>query len=440
VTITRRSMLSRALAAGAALIARKQIAQAAPAAAATPPGPAPAPVPAPAPAGARGVIVPNGSSLAPLPHHDAHADRIFHLIAAPLRHEIAPGLEVEAWGYNGSTPGPLLEATVGERVRVYVENRLPEPTSIHWHAMLVPNGMDGIGGLTQRPIAPGKTFVYELTCERAGTFMYHPHVDEMTQIALGMMGMFVVHPRAHDTRRVRDYALMLHEWKVPIGMRRADPLAMSDFNVLTINSKAYPATTPLVAELGDLVRIRFASLGPMEHHPMHIHGHVFETVATDGGEIPASARRPDTTVLVPVGSTRTIEFVAHAAGDWPLHCHMTHHTMNQMGHAAANLIGADTRGLDGQLDTVVPGTMLMGEAGLEEMNEMRMDQPAGSIAMLGGLGPYGHIGMGGMFTLVKVRERLTGDGDPGWYAAPKDTVAREATADELARDGVKPGS
>jgi FtsP/CotA-like multicopper oxidase with cupredoxin domain len=444
VTLTRRSMLSRALAAGAALVARRSVAHAAPPAAARPPAPAtpaaltPTPPAAAAAAHAtaagRGLVVPNGAILAVRP--GARADRVYHLTAAPLRHEIAPGLEVQAWGYNGMTPGPVLEATVGERVRIYLTNELPEPTSVHWHAVLVPNAMDGIGGLTQAPIPPGKTFVHEFMFDRAGTFMYHPHVDEMTQIALGMMGMIVVHPRVRDTRRVRDYPLMLHEWKVPVGTRRADPLAMSDFNVLTINGKAFPATQPLLAEVGDLVRIRFASLGPMDHHPMHLHGHVFELVATDGGDVPPSARKPETTVLVPVGSTRTIEFVARAPGDWPLHCHMTHHVMNQMGHGAANLVGADTRGLDATLDALVPGAMTMGAGGMNDATEMRMAQPANSIAMVGGEGPHGMIDMGGMFTLLKVRDHLTDNRDPGWYAAPRDTGPREATPAELARDGI----
>jgi len=301
--------------------------------------------------------------------------------------------------------------------------------------MFVPNGMDGVGGLTQAPIAPGKTYKYEFVFDRAGTFMYHPHVDEMTQIAQGMMGMIVVHPRTAD-RKVRDYALMLHEWKIPIGARRPDPLAMNDFNVLTINGKAFPATQPLLAETGDLVRIRLANLGPMEHHPIHLHGHAFELVATDGGPVPTSARHPETTILVPVGTTRTIEFRARAAGDWPLHCHMTHHTMNQMGHDAANLVGADTSGLDAKLGRAVPGAMAMGSTGMNEM-AMGMPQPKNSIAMLGGKGPYGPIEMGGMFTIIKIRDHLGDAADASWYAAPAGTVATEATADELARDGIK---
>jgi len=303
----------------------------------------------------------------------------------------------------------------------------------------VPNGMDGVAGLTQPPIGPGKTFRYDFVFDRAGTFMYHPHADEMTQIALGMMGMIVVHPRSTaSTRAVRDYALFAHEWMVPIGTRRADPLAMNDFNVLTFNGKSFPATAPLIAQVGDLVRIRLANLGPMDHHPIHLHGHAFEVVATDGGPVPPSARIPETTVLVPVGTTRTIELVARAPGDWPLHCHMTHHAMNQMGHGAANLVGADTRGLDPKLGRVVPGYMTMGQAGMSEMAHMQMEQPANSISMVGGKGPHGVIDMGGMFTLLKIRDRLTGDADPGWYTAPGSTVAAEATDDELRRDGIAP--
>jgi manganese oxidase len=433
--ITRRTLLRSGAAAGASLIASHAAAQPAAPPAPSPPAPAP-PASAPAHTGAPGhrVVVPNGALL---PWTTRGGVKIYHLRAEPVRHQIAPGLDVEAWGYNGTTPGPVIEAIAGDRVRIYVTNRLPEPTSIHWHGVLVPYGMDGVTGLTQPAIEPGKTFRYEFTFDRPGTFMYHPHADEMTQIALGMMGMIVVHPRAPEPRRVRDYALMAHEWKIPIGTRRAEPLAMNDFNVLTFNGKAFPATAPLVAELGDLVRIRFANLGPMDHHPLHLHGHTFELVATDGGAIPPPARFPETTVLVPTGTTRTIELVAHAAGDWPLHCHMTHHAMNQMGHDAANLIGADTAGLDAALGRVVPGTMVMGQNGMGEMSRMAMDKPSPSIAMLGGQGPYGTIDMGGMFTLLKIRDRLSGDGDPGWYQPPAD-VASEATADELARDGVVP--
>ena len=435
--ITRRTLLRSG--AAAVLIGGRAAAQPAHPAHHAPPAPAPPPPapPAATPAhtGAPGhrVVVPNGALL---PWTTRGGVKIYHLRAEPLRHQIAPGLDVEAWGYNGSTPGPVIEAVAGDRVRIYVTNRLPEPTSIHWHGILVPYGMDGVTGLTQPAIEPGKTFRYEFTFDRPGTFMYHPHVDEMTQIALGMMGVIVVHPKGGE-RRARDYVLMAHEMKIEIGAARPDPLAMNDFNVLTFNGKSFPATAPLVAEIGDRIRIRFANLGPMDHHPLHLHGHTFELVGTDGGAIPPSARFPETTVLVPTGTTRTIELTAHAAGDWPLHCHMTHHAMNQMGHDAANLIGVDTDGLGAALGRAVPGTMVMGASGMGEMSHMAMARPRNSISMVGGDGPYGTIDMGGMFTLIKIRDRLTGDGDPGWYK-PRTDVASEASADELARDGIAP--
>jgi hypothetical protein len=378
------------------------------------------------------VVVPNGETL---PFEKKGGVKIFHLVAEPVKHVIAPGLEIEAWGYNGRTPGPLIECVEGDRIRVYATNKLPEPTSVHWHGVLLPNGMDGVAGLTQKSIGVGKTFRYEFTMKHAGTFMYHPHFDEMTQIALGMMGMIVVHPRRAEQRRVRDYSLMSHEWMIPIGARRPNPLAMNDFNVLTFNSKAFPATEPLVAEVGDLVRIRLGNLGPMDHHPIHLHGYKFEVTETDGGQVPRSARYPETATLVPVGTTRVIEFVADNPGDWAFHCHMTHHVMNQMGHDAPNLIGADVRGIDARASRVVPGYMTMGQTGMGDMHQM--EQPANSISMVGGKGPFGTIDMGGMFTILKVRRQLSGDGDPGWYEHPAGSVASEATAAELARDGIK---
>ena len=444
MTITRRALLGSSLAAGAVVVARR--AQAQPHQHGQPaPDPAKA-ISAPAVQSAPAIAIPKppaGESYTPVIVPDGHTlpwerrgnVKVFHLVAGPVKHQFAPGLDVEAWGYNGTTPGPLIEAVVGDRVRIYVTNKLPEPTTVHWHGMFLPNGMDGVGGLTQDNIAPGKTFKYEFTLQKAGTFMYHPHFDEMTQIALGMVGMFVVHPKQPPKQRVRDFSLMAHEWKVPIGAARPDPLAMNDFNLLTFNSKAFPATTPLAVEQGDLVRIRLGNLGPMDHHPIHLHGHAFKVVETDGGPVPASARWPETTVLVPVGAVRVIEFVADADGDWPLHCHMTHHTMNQMGHDAPNLIGVDTSGVDARVGKLVPGYMTMGETGMGDM--MTMKHPRNSISMLGGKGPFDQIDMGGMFTIVKVRKKLTAANAGGWYEHPAGTIADVASDAELARDGIK---
>ena len=440
MSFSRRDLLLGTAALGTAALAHKASAQhthhhPAPTAPPQPDPGAPLSTPLPTPPGWKDdgtVITPNGHRA---PWKLVDGTKIFHLVAEPVRHEICPGLVIDAWGYNGSTPGPTIEVTEGDRCRFYVTNRLPEITSVHWHGVFVPNGMDGVAGLTQPPIAPGETFVCDFTFGRAGTFMYHPHADEMTQIALGMMGTIVVHPRG-PRPRVRDYAMLLHEWSIAPGASRPDPLAMNSFNVLTINSRAFPGTAPVLAQRGDKVRLRLANMSPMDHHPIHIHGHAMTVVGTDGGPVPASARVPETTVLVPVGSIRVVEFTADANGDWPLHCHMTHHIMNQMGHHLPPMIGADVRAADRKLRKAIPGYMTMGHTGMANMAEMGHTMPDNSIPMKGGPGPFGNIDMGGMFTLVKIRETLKGDTDPGPYEHPKGTLARVADATELARDGI----
>jgi hypothetical protein len=379
------------------------------------------------------VITPNGRTLS---HAIVDGVKVFHLVAGVLEHEFAPGLRVTCWGYNGSTPGPTIEAVEGDRVRIYVTNQLPEPTSVHWHGVLLPAGMDGVSGLNQAPIPVNATFKYEFTLRQHGTLMYHSHYDEMVQQGLGLMGMFVIHPRRPARRPDRDFVLLSSEWRVPIGASRPDPNEMTDFNVLTFNGKAFPATEPLQMQMGDRVRVRLGNLGAMSHHPIHVHGVRWRVVATDGGDIADAGQWPETTVLVPVGTTRTVEFVADNPGDWAMHCHMSHHIMNQMGHSGLNLIGADPAVIDGLVSEVLPDYMTMGEKGMGGMTEMGMNGPTGAISMLGAPGPHGYIDMGGMFTILKIRQRLPAGGDSDWYVNPPGTVAVEASAAELRRDGI----
>lgn len=390
------------------------------------------PAPPPLAAAHRPVVTPNGRTL---PLRLVDGVKVGHLIAEERDHEFAPGLRARVWGYNGGTPGPTIEAVEGDQLRLYVTNRLPEPTSVHWHGLILPNGMDGVAGLTQPPIPPGATYVYEFTLRHPGTFMYHPHYDEMTQMALGMAGMFIVHPSAASAPPVdHDFVLLTHEWKIPVGTARPDPGEMSDFNVFTFNGRAFPATAPLEVRRGERVRIRLGNLSPTDHHPIHLHGLSFRVTATDGGAIAPGAQVPETTVLVPVGTTRVIEFVAEEPGDWPIHCHMTHHVMTQMGHGLPNMIGADARRLDARIRALVPGSMVMGTTGMGEMAEMRMPVPANSLPMRGGRGPFGPIDMGGMFTVLKVRD--DGQGDAAWYRHPRGTVSGPADPARMAADGI----
>ncbi len=384
----------------------------------------------------RPVVTPNGQSL---PWKIVDGVKVYHLIAGEIDHEFAKGLTTKCWGYNGKVNATTIEAVEGDRVRIYVTNSLPVPTTVHWHGIFLPNGMDGVSGVTQRPIPPGKTFKYEWTLRQHGTFMYHSHYDSMTQDAMGLVGMFIVHPRktSSDDLVDRDFVIMLSEWQVVPGTSRPNTLAMADFNVLTMNGRAYPGTDPLVVKKGQRVRIRFGNLSAMDHHPIHMHGYRFKITATDGERIPASAQWSETTVLVAVGQTRDIEFVADAPGDWLMHCHMSHHMMNQMSHGVPNMLGVEPGTLDRKISKLVPGYMTMGQNGMADMGEMGMPMPANSIPMMGTPAPFGYFDMGGMFTLLKVRDDLKSYEDPGWYVHPKGTVAEEAEAAQLAADGIE---
>ena len=368
----------------------------------------------------------------------------FHLVAHELEQEFAPGMKVKTWGYNGGTPGPTIEAVEGDWVRIFVTNRLPEHTTIHWHGIFLPNGMDGVGGLLQPHVKPGETYVYEFRLGQHGTFMYHPHADEMVQMALGMMGFFVVHPKRPRAEPIdRDFCILPHMWAIHPGTYRPDPMVMLDFDIFTFNGRAYPGTTPLVVRQGDRVRLRFANIS-MTSHPIHVHGHRFWTVETDGGQVPESAWVPDTTLNIVAGQTRAVEFVADAPGDWPLHCHKAHHAMNAMGHDLPNPIGADVREVGRRMSRLVSGYMAMGTAGMAEHAEHSKfhELPENTLPMMTGEGRFGPIEMGGMFTVVKIRDGIASYADPGWFDHPEGTVARkvDAAPEGLAGWNVEEGS
>ena len=347
------------------------------------------------------VVTPNGRTLA---YKLNNGVKEFHLIAEEIEHEFAPGNRVKAWGYNGSTPGPTIEVVEGDHVRIFVTNQLKEHTTVHWHGLLVPWGMDGIGGLTQPAIQPDETYVYEFTLKQNGTFMYHPHADEMVQMAMGMMGFFIVHPKENHSPNVdRDYAIMLHNWAVHPGTYRPDPSVMTEFDLWTMNSKVFPAINFLPAQTGERVRIRFANIS-MWNHPMHLHGVIFEVTGSEGGRWPRQQWRREVTEVVGVGQTRDIEFIA-VEGDWALHCHMSHHTMNAMAHNIPNLIGVEQP--DEKLNSALPNYMSMGKNGMAEHQDMSaMGGPENTLPMMMGQGRFGNLEMGGMFTLVQVRNKF----------------------------------
>ncbi|MBC7780505.1 MAG: copper oxidase [Proteobacteria bacterium] len=355
----------------------------------------------------------------------------FHLVAEPVVREMASGFSAHLWGYNGQSPGPTIEVVEGDRVRIFVTNKLPEHTSIHWHGQRLPNGMDGVAGLNQPAIPSGKTFVYEFVARRPGTFMYHPHADEMTQMAMGMMGFWITHPKAKHPlidEVNRDFCFLLNAFDIEPGSYTPKIMTMLDFNLWSWNSRIFPGIDSLNVRLNDKVRIRIGNL-TMTNHPIHLHGHEFLVTGTDGGPTRKNTRWYEVTTDIAVGQMRQIEFLADEEGDWAFHCHKSHHTMNAMGHDVPTMIGVDHRGLARKITNLIPDYMVMSERGMADMTEMEMPLPDNTAPMMTGAGPYGSVEMGGMFSVLKVRrDQKAGDyKDPGWFKHPSGTVAYEFT-------------
>jgi FtsP/CotA-like multicopper oxidase with cupredoxin domain len=271
-----------------------------------------------------------------LPFEMDNGIKVFHLVAEPVKHEIIPGKVVNLWGYNGRAPAPTIQVKQGDRVRIIVDNHLPEPTSMHWHGFDIPFDMDGSPGLSQDAIPPGGRHTYEFTLQQEGTYFYHSHMA--MQEMLGMIGAFIMHPKEpYDPPVQKDFAIILQEYAILPSNPTPNTMNM-EFNWLTFNGKSGPAATPLIVRLGDRVRLRLINLG-MDHHPIHMHGHQFVITGTEGGRQPKATWGPNNTVLVGVAQARAIEFVANNPGNWMLHCHMPHHMMNQM----ASNVGPMTR-------------------------------------------------------------------------------------------------
>lgn len=253
--------------------------------------------------------------------------KVFNLIAEPVKRQLIPGRTMEVWGYNGSCPGPTIQVNQGDRVRIVLDNQLPEPTSMHWHGFEIPVQMDGMPYISQKPIPPGGRFIYEFTLHQEGTYFYHSHgaMQEM----LGMIGMFIMHPKSSYQPRVdHDFGIIMQGWAILPNSNIPNSAGM-EFNWLTFNGKAGPATTPMLVRLGSRVRIRMVNLG-MDHHPIHLHGHTFNVTGTEAGRQPESTWGKHNTVLVGVAQARDIEFVADNPGSWMIHCHLPHHMMNSM--------------------------------------------------------------------------------------------------------------
>ena len=262
-----------------------------------------------------------------LPFELDGATKVFRLKAEPVRRKIAPFKTIDAWGYNGSCPGPTMQINQGDRVRIHFENALPESTSMHWHGLEVPIDQDGVPWISQKPVPPGGLFTYEFTVHQEGTFFYDAH--SAMQEMIGLLGAIVVHPQtSYAPHADHDFVIVLQEWAI-LPSNTVPNTASMEFNWLTFNGLSAPSTTPLIVRLGTRVRLRIINLG-MDHHPIHLHGNQFVITGTEGGRAPESTWYPSNTVLVGVAQAKVVEFDAKYPGAWMIHCHLPHHMMNSM--------------------------------------------------------------------------------------------------------------
>lgn len=263
--------------------------------------------------------------------------KYFELTAEPVEREILPGLFIKTWGYNGSMPGPTIQVYQGDYVNIRVYNKLPESTSIHWHGLDIPNNMDGVPDVEPSPkIQPGCYFDYQFRINNPpGTHMYHTHVNSSKQQMMGLSGAFIIlEPECRSQYIDKDYFIMLQEFMIeelPMGVVKPGVYDINphahEFNFSTMNGRCFPFVTPLEVQQGQHVIIRLGNT--MEKaHPIHIHGHQFTVIASDGNSINPHSAMVKNTILVSSGETWDVMFIANNPGIWPFHCHIPHHMSN----------------------------------------------------------------------------------------------------------------
>ena len=243
--------------------------------------------------------------------------KVYDMTVAKTQWETEPGKTVEAWAFNGQVPGPQIRVREGDRVRVTFTNELDESTAIHFHGLELPNDVDGVPYITQPPIHPGESHTYEFTVPEgnAGSHMYHSHYNSAQQTMNGMLGAFIVEPR--NPRPIErevdvDYVMILNDGA----------------HGYTINGKGFPATEPVVAKVGQTLRIRYMNEGMMIH-PMHLHGMHMTVIDKDGWAQPAPWKC-DTLNIAP-GERWDVIVRCDKPGTWAFHCHILPHAEGPHG-------------------------------------------------------------------------------------------------------------
>lgn len=257
--------------------------------------------------------------------------KVFDIKAEIIRWNILSTVAVEAYAYNRQIPGPRLQVTEGDRVRINFRNLLPESTTVHWHGLIVPNEMDGPAKVTQDPVPPGSSYTYEFDVGQSGTYFYHSHDHPDRQQALGLYGALLISPKdpAQEVKADLDYTIQLQEWLKREWLTYPAMLMEGALpNYFTINGKAYPSTDTIAMKVGQTIKLRFIGTNNNFVHPMHVHGGPFEVVAVDGVNLKDTARYQADTVNVGPGQRFDVVWTARKPGKWLVHCHIPHHTAN----------------------------------------------------------------------------------------------------------------
>ena len=239
--------------------------------------------------------------------------KVFEITAREIQWEVSPGVKRTAFAYNGMVPGPTIRVSESDRVRIVLQNQLPESTSIHFHGLITPNAMDGVPFITQPPVKPGQSFTYAFVARPAGTHMYHSH-HGADQITKGLLGAFIVTPRnpSGEPRVAADVVLIVNDG--PLGY--------------TLNGKSFPATAPIVVKVGQRIRLRYMNEGQIIH-PMHLHGLPGRVIAKDGRPL-VQPYAADTVNVAP-GERYDVLVLASEPGVWALHCHILSHAESDEG-------------------------------------------------------------------------------------------------------------
>ena len=276
-----------------------------------------------APADARG-----DRPLAPRMEGDV---KVFDLDASVIRWNILPWKTMTAFAINRQVPGPRLELTEGDHIRINFTNHLPDSATMHWHGLVVPNRMDGPANITQVPVAPGGQYVYEYVVKQSGTYFYHSHMRPDRQQALGLYGALIVKPRDPGTEAPADidYVVQLQEWLNRDGLTYPAMIMEGALpNYFTINGKAYPSTDVIRMRVGQRLKLRIIGTNNNFIHPMHMHGGPFTVVSRDGVTLAPAARFDADVINVGPGQRYDVVWPALLPGKWIFHCHIPHHTLN----------------------------------------------------------------------------------------------------------------